>query len=344
MASNSFEQKFQRLQFGVKQQQAFLEDLSALLRDGVPINTAIETIEQIASGAIEHVARELALAIAKGQPLADGMTFWFTPAIVEFVRAGEESGTLAESITQAGAALARQKGALGEIISALLYPLIVLFGACGVFVFVKQSVFVNFIAIKPIAEWPSVGQTVYHLANFIEAWWWVVLIATVGLAVMVNVLLRTFTGKWRQWLDKIPGFSLYRRSASARVMETLGLLLKNGVALRRALAIMQQKAQPYLVAHLIQMEIHLSSGQDNIAEVLDTGLLSFSEMLRLRVIGRGRGFEAALLSLGEQAGLDVQKKIVRFSKIMGGVFLALGAGMAAMLIFSIYTIGASLAS
>ena len=115
-----FLKKLQTFQFTSKQQQAFLEDLAALVKDGVPVNRAVETIGQISKGIGRDVATEIAAAISRGQLLAEGMQGWFSPSIVEIVRAGENSGNLAETIERASLSLGQQTNAVGTIIAALV--------------------------------------------------------------------------------------------------------------------------------------------------------------------------------------------------------------------------------
>lgn len=336
-------QKIQKIEFGGKEQQAFLEDLSAMLGDGVPINRAVETLQIISKGASKKVAASLADGIARGQALAEGMQKWFTQSTIEIIRAGEKSGTLTATLKSASDALARQSGSLGELLAALTYPIIVLCGAFAVIVFIKHSVFESFIAIKPLAQWPSVGQNFYNLATFIQNWWWFLILTLVVLFVGIDVMLRFLIGEVRRGIDHLPLLSLYRQNTAARLMETLGLLLQNGVAFNRCLGILQTNADPYLAWHLLNMEARLSAGQENIADVLDTHLLDTEDLVRLKVVAKGKGFDQALLSLGGRASIRVNKKIAKAAKITGGVILGMGAGLAGMMVLAIYTVGSGMA-
>ena len=127
-------------------------------------------------------------------------------------------------------------------------------------------------------------------------------------------------------------------------METLGLLLTNGIVLKRALALMQHQASPYLKWHLLLMEFRLSGGRDNIADVLETGLINPSTILRLKVIAKGKGFEQALVRLGRLTGEQNMKRISVVAKIAGGVLLTCGAAFAGFIIFAVYSVGSFVGS
>lgn len=341
---DTLEQKFQTLQFGQKPQQAFLEDFSALIKDGVPANQAIETIYEISKGSTQQVARDIADAIAQGQPIAEGMEKWFANATVEIIRAGETSGTLETAVEAAANSLGHQAGATKEIVNAMLYPAVVVMAALGMVVFVRVSVFDKFVDIKPVADWPPIGQTLYYLGGAVQHGWWLIALMLGGGILGITKTLQYLTGDLRKTIDRLPILSLYRESVAARFMETLGRLLTNGVALNKALTIMQQDAAPYLGWHLIDMELRLSGGKENIADVLDTGLINESDILRLRVVARGKGFEKALLSLGMRAQERVYKLVAITGKIFGGVFLGLGGLIAASVVFGIYTVGSAVAT
>lgn len=341
---HTINQRIKHALFGRKLQLSFLEDLSSLINDGVPAAQAIETIGHITTGAMREMTEDITRCIAAGKPLADGMIGWFPQTIVEIIRTGEEGGSLAETINASARALGQQSSAMASLLNSTLYPVAVISMALGVSVFIKRSVLGSFENIKPLSTWPDIGQTLYHLASFVESWWWLVLVGlVVGLFLLLN-LLRNMTGKARLVIDHIPLIRLYRDTIAARLMETLGLLITNGIVLNRALALMQSKATPYLTWHLGTMELRLSGGRDNIADVLDTGLLSRPNILRLRVIAKGKGFEHALIRLGKQAAERNAKTIMTTGKLVGGVALAAGAGLAAFIIFAIYAVGSFVGS
>ena len=341
---DKFSHLFQKAEFGRKNQQAFLEDLSSLVKDGVPASQAIRLIEETTQGVTKDVAHAIAQGLAEGQPLAFGMKEWFSPATAEIIRAGESSGTLAEAMESAAQALAQQTGAMGDFINSALYPLVVFTASIIMLIFVKSSVLANFTSFKPVSQWPNVGQTLYYLGNFLQEWWWLVLVFIGAFAFALYELLQQLIGPSRMWVDAIPLLNLYREMTAARFMETLGLLLKNGVALNKSLHIMHQDAQPYLAWHLWMMEIRLADGKENVADVLDTGLIHHDDLMRLKVVALGKGFEHALCSLGHKANTKAAGKVIRAGKIVGALFLITGAVTAATVVFGIYSIGSMIAT
>ncbi len=336
--------KLQPWFFTKAQQQIFLEDLSQLIEDGVPANQAVETIAGIASGSVKLVANNILKKIAEGKLLADGMQGWFAQPIVEIIRAGEEGGTLAENMVAGARSLGHQVKGFSSILGSVLYPLSVIVMGIIVSIFVKHSVFVNFAQIKPANLWPSNGQTLLAVSTFFEDWWWIVILIIIALFALIARLMSELTGPIRQSMDKIPIFSLYRDLTAAQFMEVLGLLITNGIIVKRALTIIRAKANHYLAWHIYQMELRLSGGRDNIAEVIDTGLIKEADILRLRVIAKGKGFEHALIRLGRLSAERTAKNIERVGRIFGFILLGIGAAWAAFMVFAIYGVGSFVAT
>jgi type II secretory pathway component PulF len=338
-------QKLEKLLFSSSEKQAFLEDLSTLVDDGVPANKAVEVIYKLSKGPTKQLAQSIMLKIAQGKAIADGMVGWMPQAMVELVRIGETSGTLAQNMRSAAESLGRKNDTVGAMISSLSYPLVVLLLGLFVLVYINNSVFSQFMSIKPLQSWPEDGKNLVALANFIQYWWWLCLLAFAGTVFLINRILSNVVGDIRtDVIDKIPLLKIYKQTTAARFMETLGMLITNGVVFKQSLKIMQQQANPYLGWHLMMMERRLASGRANIAEVLDTGLVNKDDILRLMAIADAKGFEHALVRLGKYAAMASAQTLRKLGKILGGILLALGAMLAGYMVMGIYSVGSSLAT
>lgn len=339
---SSFYQGLRHWQFGNKKQLAFLEDLFVLINDGVPPNRAIDMMANVATGLNKEVAMSLSENIARGQPLADGMSEWFSPNVVEIIRVGEAGGALAQTIKSSINMLSQRGVAIGSFIGALAYPLFVLVIGCVVMVYLNTSVLDQFKAIKPLDQWPTSGQNLVYFANLIQSWWWAVVVAVIAIILFFRYAMRNYTGQYRVMLDKIPPFSFYRRLAAARMLETLGLLVANGVVFKSAIRVMQHQANPYLGTHLMTIERLLAMGRGNIAEVLDTGLIDEKDLMRLRVMAEVKGFEHGLVRMGVRGTEESIKTLKFIARVFGGIMLAAGGLLIILIVQGIYMTGMSM--
>lgn len=331
--------------FGLRQQQLFLDNIHGLLEDGIPIHQAVEVVEQITDGAMRAVAEQTKMCLARGQLFADGLHGWYASHTVSIIRTGEQGGAFIEALASAQAALSNQRGLMTTALAVLTYPCLVLGMGCAVAVFLQHSVLSSFAQIKPVAMWPEIGQSLYAWSVFLQhAWWCLLLLVCGGIGGLVW-MLRHYTGCGRAYLDRWPVFALYRSFVAAQFMEVLGLMLGHGITLRSALQLSQQHApSSYVAWHVSYMEVHLSGGLDNIADVLDTGLLHRAELLRLRVVAKGSGFAKALLRLGRQCAKDTQRRTVWSLRVLSGILLMLAAALAAYMILAVYAVGGFIGS
>jgi type II secretory pathway component PulF len=335
---------FKKFQFGAKAQLAFLEDLSLLVNDGIPPNRAIGMLAEISSGITKDVADSITEKISQGQPLADGMREWFAVNVIEIIRVGEEGGALAETIRSAINTMSQHSSTFGAFIGAVIYPLMVIIMACAIMIYLNSSVFTQFALIKPIEQWPQAGRDLVNIANFIQSWWWVVIALFIALVMFLKRMMANYVGELRPLLDKMPPFSFYRKFAAARLMETLGLLVSNGVIFKSALKVMQYQANPYLASHLIMMEHLLGMGKGNVADVLSTGLIDDKDVLRLRIMAEVKGFEHGLVRMGVHGSEETTKTLKVIGKFFGGALLAVGAYLIITIVRGIFLTGMAMGS
>ena len=332
------------IQFGTKAQLAFLEDFYTLINDGIPANKAIEMMISATSGITCEVAIAIAEKISEGKGLADGMKDWFNINIVEIVRVGEQGGALVATIKSAINTLGQSSGAMSAFIGAIAYPCVVILMASAVILYLDSSVFVQFRAIKPVERWPDAGRTLIAIASMIRRYWWLYIGGGIAVVFITLRVMSDYIGKFRRELDRIPPFTLYKQFTAARFMETLGLLVANGVVFKSALKVMQYQAVPYLASHLVIMEHQLAMGKGNVADILDTGLIDENDILRLRIMAEVKGFEHGLIRMGVRGSENSIKALKRISKILGTVLMIAGAYLIITIVKGIYLTGMSMGS
>jgi type II secretory pathway component PulF len=156
---------------------------------------------------------------------------------------------------------------------------------------------------------------------------------------MFRIVMANYVGEFRPLLDRVPPFSLYRRFSASRLMETLGLLVANGMVFKAAIKVMQYHANPYLTSHLIMMEHLLGMGRGNVADVLDTGLIEQKDLMRLRVMAEVKGFEHGLIRMGLHGSEENTRTVRLIARILGAVLLIFGGILIIIIVRGIYLTG-----
>lgn len=146
----------------------FTRLLSSLLAAGVPLSRALVILcKEAASPAAGAQWKKIHDLVVDGVPLADSMAQFpqtFPRVYVAMVEAGEAGGFLDVVLAQIADFQAREKEMKGKVLTALLYPVILLALAIGVLVFLLvyfiprfQSIFSGFGAKLPVLTQMIVG-------------------------------------------------------------------------------------------------------------------------------------------------------------------------------------------
>jgi type II secretory pathway component PulF len=223
-----------------KMLETFTRLLSSLLAAGVPLSRAMVILCKESSSPVAAAQWKLVHdQVIDGRSLADAMAKspeTFPRVYVAMVEAGETGGFLDVVLAQIADFQAREKEMRGKVMTALLYPTILLILALGVLVFLLvffipkfQTIFAGFGAKLPLLTQIIVGasEALRHYGLFLLA----------GVFIAGYMLRNWFvseTGR-RQWEGMILTMPvigpLVAQFAMARFCRMLGTLLGAGVPL-----------------------------------------------------------------------------------------------------------------
>lgn len=222
----------------------FTRLLSSLLAAGVPFSRALVIIHREASAPVAKAKwKEIHDLVVDGMPLSDAMARspeTFPRVYVAMVEAGETGGFLDVVLAQIADFQAREKDLQGKVLTALMYPAILLVLAIGVLVFLLvffiprfQLVFQGFNAELPLLTQLIVGvsEVVRHYGLFVAA-------AAIIAGVALRHRFKSEQGRrtWEGLLLRTPTLGpLLAQFAMARFCRMLGTLLGAGVPLINAL-------------------------------------------------------------------------------------------------------------
>lgn len=230
----------------------FARNLSAMLSAGLSLARALGVLErQTVNIKFKKVLQSLSENINKGKTLSDGMKEHpkvFPQLFISMVRAGEESGNLADSLLVIGNQLEKSYLLQKKIKGAMIYPTIVITAmiiiAILMFIFVVPTLTETFESLA--VELPKSTQVIIGISKFLsEHGILALLIVVVFLAGMV-IIARTPKGKKYIELGLLhfPIISkLIKESNSARTARTLSSLLSSGVDIVEAIGITREVVQ-----------------------------------------------------------------------------------------------------
>ena len=282
-----------------KAQRADIMDaLSSLLGAGITLERALSDLAEsvVRSAGERRMLGALRDGIRDGQPLdvlASQHPEWFDPVDVALIAVGQRSGELPRILGEISKGHQHGADTSHKLIMALTYPALLLVVALGVVAFIGNQTLPQLLKILSDAhvQPPLLTVFVATLGQALVRWWWLSLLACVGMGWGVRAWLRQRPPhRWpHTWLATLPLARAQQRIRVARIALVLGQLLRNGVPLAEALTITA-----------------VTSGNRPLRELLETAAdgIARGESLSAH-IGRSRLLDpefAQVLQIGEQAG------------------------------------------
>jgi general secretion pathway protein F len=270
----------------------FLRQLGLLIRAGLTLEAALQTLGEDSNKAAASLANTLRSTISSGEGFADALERHPTiiePAYIAMVRAGEASGRLEPVLSAVVEDRTRQE-LLGERIgSALRYPIFLIVAAMLIL-----FAFLLFVVPQFEGVFRELGSRLNGGAAFVlAASIWLrtnldaFLFGCLAFAIIAWLLLRqrTVRGRLLEMFAALPGVAgPMRDRRTTRIIGALGLMLENGVSLPATLKILRDVvAEPRLVAAIDQIHAQVRSGKRFAEALTDTTLLPPLAVRMLRV-------------------------------------------------------------
>jgi len=242
----------------------FTRLLSSLLAAGVPLSRALVILhKEAASPAASAKWKEIHDLVIDGMSLADAMAKSpkvFPRVYVAMVQAGETGGFLDLVLAQIADFQSREKELRSKVLTAMLYPIILLVLALGVVVFLLtffiprfQSVFAGFGAALPLPT-----QIVVSASDTVRAYGPLVLICLVVGGFLLRHWVASESGRrvWEGLVLRAPVLgSLVAQFAMARFCRMLGTLLGADVPLVQALNVARRSIGNQILVDAVTQSI-----------------------------------------------------------------------------------------
>jgi len=287
------------------------KNLAAMLSAGLSISRALSIIErQSGNKRLKKIAAGLTESIKKGSSFYESLAQYprvFPKVFVAMARAGEESGSLANSLLVVALQMECSEELVRKIKGAMIYPAIVITAVVAVgvlmLIYVVPTLTSTFTSLG--AKVPLATRIIVAISDFMVAYASLVLMALAALIAGCIIFARSRIGSKLVIAGALylPIISeLVRETYTARASRTLSSLLSAGVPVLDALSITKEVVHAEAYAKVVEeAESHVKKG-----ELLST---SFSEHVHLYPI-----LMSDMLAVGEETGkvAEMLKQIAEF--------------------------------
>lgn len=306
--------KWESKKVSARELENFTRLLSSLLAAGVPLSRALVILQKEASSSASRAQwKNIHDLVVDGLSLADAMARspqTFPKVYVAMVEAGEAGGFLDVVLAQIAEFQAREKDLRAKVLTAMLYPCILLVLALGIltllltfFIPKFQTVFNNMHSALPLITRMIIGSS--HL---VRSYGLLVAGAAVGIAFLLRTWFTSQKGRrtWEGLILKSPLVGpLIAQFAMARFCRMLGTLIGAGVQLVQSLNVARRS---------IGNQILVDAVGQAIERVQQGGRLGQS-LADCRILFSGSVLE--MISVAEESGrLDAE--LVRIASVTEG--------------------------
>lgn len=326
----------------------FYAQMASLLRSGVPMLRALTVLSQ-QSG----TSKTLCLAIAEiktrveeGEALGEAMARYpriFNDMAVNMVRAGSEGGFLEDALERVAGFVEQQEEMKGKTLGALAYPVFVM--AVGVIVVTVLLVFfvpkfdVIFNSMRKKGALPGATEFLLAISQFVQAYWWIVLIAIAGTFFGLRQYLGTPAGKRTGDLVKIKTpllGAVFLNLAVARFCRVLGTLLKNGVPILRSLEISRHAAgNSVLSESIMKASEEITAGQHLAKPLEKSGHFPQTVVEMISVAEESNSLDSVLVNIADSLERTTFRRLETVVRLLEPVMLLILAAMVMFVVLAL---------
>jgi type IV pilus assembly protein PilC len=239
---------------------SFAKNLSAMIKAGLPLSKALSVIERQSKGArFKSTVEGINLEIKKGNTLNEALKKYpniFSNLFVSMTKAGEESGSLAESLSNVALQMDKTYRLQKKVKGAMIYPAVIVSVMIVVgilmFIFVVPGITETFRELN--TELPASTKLIIFISDFLTGHWFLTLLIILTFIIAVYLFLKTgFGKKIRDYIIiRLPLVSeLIKEANTARVARTLSSLLVAGVPVAQSIDITREMVSNYYYKNVL---------------------------------------------------------------------------------------------
>jgi type II secretion system protein F len=311
---------------------AFTQQIATLLEAGLPLDRALGIMEELAPTArLRAITGDVLRSVQSGTSLAEAMAKHhprpFSRLYINMVRAGEKGGVLEPTLRRLGEFLEESQAFRDAVVSALIYPTLLTLVGCAAVVFLMTFVIPRFADIfRDLGQAiPLPTQILLTASDWIQQFWWALLLAVLAAVLAARVVLSTPQGRlgWDRFVLKTPmAGEVVMKSEVARFTRVLGTLLRSGVPLLTALTVVREMLSNVLLGGAVErLSDGVRRGAGLATPMRESGVFPALAQHMVRVGEETGRLEEMLLKVAESFEGDVRKLVKRLVGLLEPIII-----------------------
>lgn len=330
----------------------FTRQLATLIDSGLPLLRSLTVLgKQEPNPTLKATISSLADSVQGGSTFSESLAQHpkiFNKLYVNMVKAGELGGVLEVVLNRLAEYQEKAQKLKNKIVSAMVYPAIVMFIAVAILVFLMVFIVPKFkeMFTESDSELPLISQIVFGFSEFmlnrplfVPNVVWLFVLAGILFAAF-NAVGKTKGG--RVFIDRLklhlPIFGdIQRKSAVSRFSRTLGTLVTSGVPILQALNITRDTAGNVIISQAIE-KVHeaVKEGESIVTPLSASGV--FPNMVISMVdVGEETGqLPEMLLKVADVYDDEVDNAVTALTSILEPIMIVILALVVGAVVFALF--------
>lgn len=325
----------------------FTQELATLLEGGIPIDKSLSILlSGQDNNTIKDIVEDLLNGIKSGKSFAEALANHvklFSSVYINMIRAGEEGGVLPQVLKRLGSFQERLQKVRGEIVSAMIYPLLltstglICVGALIVYVIPKFSqIFEGMGIALPFSTMVLMGMSQYSIR-----YGWVLILVVMAAVFSYKKAMKdkNISINVDQKKLKLPllGNLLWKMQIS-RFARTLGTLLENGVPLLKSMDIVKDVLSNHYLADILgSVKGSVKEGSGLTISLAKRGFLPEIAVHLLKVGEETGNLDQMLLKVADNFDAEVEQRMKRLVTMVEPVLILLMGAVIGVIVISMLT-------
>ncbi|BCX50119.1 type II secretion system protein F [Haloferula helveola] len=335
----------------------FTRQLATLIDSGLPLLRGLTVLgKQEPNPVLRGTLGALADSVQSGSTFSEALAQHpkiFNKLYVNMVKAGELGGVLEVVLLRLAEYQEKAQKLKNKIVSAMVYPVIVMFIAIAILIFLMLVIVPKFEAMfqeMENSELPMISQIVFGTSSFFIKQEAALLppVPNVIWVILVFVLLGIGFSAWgktkggRKAIDtmklKAPIFGdIQRKSAVARFSRTLGTLVTSGVPILQALNITRDTAGNVIISGAIE-KVHsaVKEGESIVTPLQASGVFP-GMVISMVDVGEETGqLPEMLLKVADVYDDEVDNAVTALTSILEPIMIVILALVVGSVVFALF--------
>ena len=316
---------------------AFTQQLATLFEAGLPLDRALSILEELAHNArMKSVVADLLRGVRGGSSFSDALARHhprpFSRLYINMVRAGEKGGVLEITLRRLAEFLEARAAFTEAVVSAMIYPVIITATSAAAIVFLLTFVVPRFAVIfNDLGQAvPLPTQILLTVSGGLRAYWWLGALVAIAAAIGWRAWTGTSEGRlaWDRTLLRLPLVgTISLKLEVSRFSRTLGTLLKSGVPVLGALAVVGEMMGNRVAARAVErLAESVKRGTGLAAPMGESPVFPALTVHMVRVGEETGRLEEMLLKVGDMLEAEVRTDLRRIVGLLEPVVI-LGMGL-----------------